>query len=112
MRPNLFIIGRAETDDARRKLLRAGANRVLAPYQIGAVQMAATALRPAVVDFMQLATGSENLDLSMEQVQIEADAPLAGQSILRANLRQRFGVVVVGIQRPDGHMEFNLRPTR
>ena len=110
LRPDLFIIGRAETEDAKAKLVRAGADRVLSPYQIGGLQLAQTALRPAVVDFVQLATSSDNLDLNMEQVQIGAGAPLAGRTILAANLRQRFGVVVVGIQRASGAMEFNPPP--
>lgn len=110
LRPDLFIIGRAETEDAKTKLVRAGADRVLSPYQIGGLQLAQTALRPAVVDFVQLATSSDNLDLNMEQVQIGADAELAGRSIIEANLRQRFGVVVVGIQRASGEMEFNPPP--
>jgi voltage-gated potassium channel len=110
LRPDLFIIGRAETEDAKRKLERAGANRVISPYQIGGQQLAQTALRPAVVDFVQIATSSENLELSMEQVKIDNGAPLAGKSILDANLRQRFGVVVVGIQRTSGKMEFNPPP--
>src|SRR3954468_19842643 len=110
LRPDLFIIGRAETEDAKAKLVRAGADRVLSPYQIGGLQLAQTALRPAVVDFVQLATSSDNLDLNMEQVQIAPGAPLAGRSILQANLRQRFGVVVVGIQRASGSMEFNPPP--
>jgi voltage-gated potassium channel len=63
LRPDLFIIGRAETEDAKGKLVRAGADRVLSPYQIGGLQLAQSALRPAVVDFVQLAPTSENLDL-------------------------------------------------
>jgi voltage-gated potassium channel len=110
LRPDLFIIARAETEDAKAKLIRAGADRVLFPYQIGGLQLAQTALRPAVVDFVQLATGSDNLDLNMEQVQIAENAPLAGRTIVDANLRQRFGVVVVGIQRANGAMEFNPPP--
>jgi len=110
LRPDLFIISRAETEDAQAKLHRAGADRVLSPYQIGGLQLAQTALRPAVVDFVQLATSSDNLDLNMEQVKINAGAVLAGRSILEANLRQRFGVVVVGIQRADGTMHFNPAP--
>ena len=110
LKPDLFIIGRAESEDARRKLTRAGADRVISPYLIGALQIAQTALRPAVVDFMQLATSSENLDLNMEQVRIQPGSPLAGRSLLDTNLRQRFGVVVVGIQRSDGQMEFNPAP--
>jgi voltage-gated potassium channel len=110
LKPDLFILARAETEDARRKLVRAGADRVISPYQIGGLQLAQTALRPAVVDFVQLATSSENLELTMEQVRIAPQAPLAGKSILDANLRQRYGVVVVGIQRAAGHMEFNPPP--
>jgi voltage-gated potassium channel len=107
LRPDLYIIGRAETEDSVRKLGRAGANRVLSPYQIGAVQMAQTALRPAVVDFVQLATSSDNLELAMEQIRLTERTELAGRSLLDANLRQRFGVIVVGIQRADGTMQFN-----
>jgi len=110
LRPDLFIIGRAETDDAKRKLLRAGADRVISPYLIGGQQIAQTALRPAVVDFVQLATSSANLELMMEQVLIEEGAPLAGRSLMAANLRQRYGVVVVAIQREDGVMDFNPAP--
>jgi voltage-gated potassium channel len=110
LHPGLFIIGRAETDDAKTKLIRAGADRVLSPYQIGGLQLAQTALRPAVVDFVQLATSSDNLDLNMEQVRIAEGAALAGHTILEGNLRQRFGVVVIGIQRADGKMEFNPAP--
>src|SRR6266542_4410089 len=110
MRPDLFIVGRAETEDATIKLKRAGADRVISPYQIGAVQIAQTALRPAVVDFMELATSVDNLDLSMEEVPIAAGSPLAEHSLVDINLRHRFGVIVVGVQRSDRHMEFNPSP--
>ena len=110
MRPDLFIVGRAETDDATRKLKRAGADRVISPYQIGAVQIAQTALRPAVVDFVEFATNADNIELAMEQITIAVASSLASQSILDANLRQRYGVIVVGIQRQDRSMEFNPEP--
>ena len=95
---------------ARAPSPRAGADRVLSPYQIGGLQLAQTALRPAVVDFVQLATSSDNLDLNMEQVKISAGSALADRTIIDANMRQRFGVVVVGIQRADGTMQFNPAP--
>ena len=110
LRPDLFIVGRAESDDAMRKLTRAGANRVISPYQIGAVQIAQTAIRPAVVDFVELATSSENLELAMEEVTVGRSSPLANRTVIDSNLRQRFGVIVVGIQREDRHMDFNPEP--
>jgi len=110
MRPDLFIIARVESDDAEHKLRRAGADRVISPYQIGATHMVQTALRPAVVDFVQLATSSERLDLSMEQVHIKDDSALANRSIVDAGIRQKFGVIIVGIKRAGGTMEFNPAP--
>jgi voltage-gated potassium channel len=110
LRPDLFIVSRADTEDATIKLKRAGADRVISPYQIGAMQIAQTALRPAVVDFVELATSSNSLELAMEEIPIAARSALANQSILHANLRQRFGVIVVGIQRQDRKMEFNPDP--
>jgi voltage-gated potassium channel len=110
LRPELFIVSRAETEDATIKLTRAGADRVISPYSIGAVQIAQTALRPAVVDFVALATSSDNLELAMEEIPVAPTSPLVNQSIVNANLRQRFGVIVVGIQRTDRRMEFNPSP--
>jgi len=110
MRPDLFVIARVEADDAEAKLRRAGADRVISPYQIGATHMVQTALRPAVVDFVQLATSSERLDLSMEQVHIKEDSALADRSLVDSGIRQKFGVIVVGIRRAGGAMEFNPPP--
>jgi voltage-gated potassium channel len=110
MRPDLFIIGRAATEDATVKLKRAGANRVISPYQIGGVQMAQTALRPAVVDFFELATNSDSLELAMEEITIGASSVFANRSILDANLRHDYGVIVVGIQGGDRKMAFNPEP--
>ena len=110
LKPDLFIVGRAESDDSRIKLKRAGADRVISPYHLGGLQLAQTAMRPAVVDFVQLATSSDNMDLNLEQVRIEPGSSLAGRSLIDAGLRQRFGVVVVGIRRADGRMDFNPEP--
>lgn len=110
LRHDLFVVGRAESADSAVILQRAGADRVISPYQIGAMQMAQTALRPAVVDFMEFATSSGNVELVMEQVKIHPGSSLAGQSLVNSNVRQRFKVVVVGIKRSDGTMEFNPAP--
>jgi voltage-gated potassium channel len=110
LRPDLFILGRAEGEDSARKLRHAGADRVISPYQIGGQQIAQTAIRPAVVDFVELATSSENLELAMEEITINNPSTLVNRSILEANIRQRFGVIVVAIQRKNRNMEFNPEP--
>ena len=110
MQPNLFIIARVESDDAEHKLRRAGADRVISPYHIGAAHMVQTALRPAVVDFVQLATGSGHLELSMEQVRVPPPSALVGKSLVESGIRQKFGVIIVAIRRADSAMEFNPPP--
>jgi len=110
IRPDLFIIARAEGQDSIRKLTQAGANRVISPYQIGARHIAQSAISPAVVDFVQLATSADNLELAMEEVRVTPQSSLANRSIVDSNLRQRFGVIVVAIQRQNQHMDFNPEP--
>lgn len=110
MRQDLFIIARVESEDAEHKLKRAGADRVISPYQIGANHIVQSALRPAVVDFVHFATSSEHLELSMEQVHVPEQSPLAGQSLIDAGIRQKYGVIIVAIKRADGEMEFNPAP--
>src|SRR5258708_18132773 len=110
LKPDLFIVGRAESDDAPTNLRPAGPDPVTSPYHLGGLQIAQTALRPAVVDFVQLATSSDNMDLNLEQVHIAPGSRLDGRSLMAAELRQRFGVIVVGSRRADGQMDFNPEP--
>jgi voltage-gated potassium channel len=60
--------------------------------------------------FMELATSSDSLDLGMEQISVIARSAFANRSIVEAKLRQRYGVIVVGIPREDRRMEFNPEP--
>ena len=107
LKSDLFIIARAEGEHSISKLKKAGANRVISPYRIGAVQIAQTALRPAVVDFVEIATSSDNLELSLEEIRIETTSALAGRPLSEAIQRDKMNVVVVGIQHVHGRMEFN-----
>ena len=52
LNPNLFVMGRTSgKEGAETKLMRAGADKVISPYYIGARQMANMILKPTVVDF-------------------------------------------------------------
>jgi voltage-gated potassium channel len=110
MNPGLFVIARAEAEDSVPKLKRAGADRVISPYMIGALQIAQTALRPAVVDFFEIATSSEHLELSMEEIKITGGSAFDGRPLAEASRRERVSVVIVGIQHEGGRMDFNPPP--
>ena len=103
----LFIVARAEAELAENKLVRAGANRVVAPYALGGFRVAQAVLRPAVVEFIELATRTEHLDLQIEETHIEAGSPLAGATLAASHIRQEFGVIIVAIKKADGTMLYN-----
>jgi len=107
LKNDLFIIARAEGEDSIPKLKKAGADRVISPYRIGAIQIAQTALRPAVVDFVEIATSSDNLDLSLEEIHIEQGSGLAEHPLSDVTQRDKLNVVVIGIQHAQGSLEFN-----
>jgi voltage-gated potassium channel len=103
----VFIVARAETEAAQQKLERAGANRVVSPYLIGGSRVAQAVLRPTVVDFIDLATRTEHFDLQIEETRLSARSSLVGRSLRESQVRERFGIMVVAIKKPSGHMVYN-----
>lgn len=103
----LFIVARSEAEPAETKLRRAGANRVISPYAIGGFRVAQAVLRPTVLDFIELATRTEHLEIQIEETQVEEGSALAGVTLRDSQLRQEFGVIIVAIKKPSGPMVYN-----
>lgn len=112
MNPELFILARTIDHDNRSKLLNAGADKVIAPSEVGADRMAQVVLRPNVDDFMERVMHTHALSLQIDEVEVHPNAPLAGQSLAESNFRQQFEAVVIGMIDGDtGEMTFNPRPS-
>jgi voltage-gated potassium channel len=106
----LFIVARAEDERAEQKLQRAGANRVVSPYVIGGIRVAQAVLRPNVVDFIELATRTEHLELQIEETQVAEGSRLVGATLRDSQLRQDLGIILVAIKKQSGEMMFNPPP--
>lgn len=107
LNPNLFIVARAGEEGSEQKLLRAGADRVISPYHIGGLRIAHTVLKPAVVDFIELATKSGNIDLQIEEIPIPDVSVYSGLSLDKCGFGKELGVIIVAIKKPNGDMKFN-----
>ena len=59
LNPSIFIVARAIDEDTESKLIKAGANRVVKPYELGGSRMAEIVLRPGVLDFIDVVYGSK-----------------------------------------------------
>jgi voltage-gated potassium channel len=101
----LHIVARAVEEEAEPKLIRAGANRVVAPTIIGSQSMARALLKPAIADFMDSIV-AENLDLVFEEVAIENNSVYAHKKLKDTNIRAELDLVIVAIRRKNGEMLF------
>jgi voltage-gated potassium channel len=106
LNPGLRIVARAAEEQAEAKLLRAGANHVVAPTIIGGHRMALALTKPAVSEFMDSITASE-LGLGFEQVEVDAASSLVGKQLRSTPIRSELDVVIVSIRRQSGETIFN-----
>src|SRR5438552_16217266 len=106
LNPNLRIVARAAEEQAEAKLLRAGANHVVAPTIIGGHRMAVALTKPAVSEFMDSITANE-LGLGFEQVEVDAASDLVGLELRNTPIRSDLDVVIISIRRQDGRVVFN-----
>ncbi len=110
--PNIPIVARASEEDAEPKLLRAGATTVISPYNYAGQRMASVMTRPHVQRFLDMALSSlSETGLEIEEVRVETPSKLAGQSLENANIRERFGLILLAVRRQDGRLEFNPSPS-
>lgn len=107
LNPKLFIVARAATAEAEHKLTIAGADRVISPYILGGRSMAGHALRPAVMDFLDVLVHSDDLEMWLEEIRVGPDSWLAGLTLGEASLRETAGITVLAVRRADGAMLVN-----
>ncbi|BCB95726.1 potassium transporter TrkA [Dissulfurispira thermophila] len=107
LKPDLFIVARAGEEGSEQKLMRAGADRVVSPYHIGGLRIAHTVLKPAVVDFIEFATKSGNIDLQMEEITVQEESKLTGLTLDECGIGRELGIIIVAIKKHTGDMRFN-----
>jgi voltage-gated potassium channel len=106
LNPKLHIVARAAEEQAESKLIRAGANRVVAPTIIGGHRMAMALTKPAVGDFLDSVTAN-HLELGFEQLEVVAESVLIGRMLRETVIRSELNIVIVSIRRSDGNIIFN-----
>jgi voltage-gated potassium channel len=106
LNPNLTIIARAEEEEAESKLRKVGANKIISPYLAGGLRAVQAVLRPSILQFMEIASRADMLDLQIEEIAIEESSSLGGKSLKESRIAHDLGVVVVGIQFPDGELVY------
>ncbi len=108
MNPKLRIVSRAIDEQSSRKLMRAGANKVISPYAIAGKRMANLLLKPRIVDFLDIMSQSEELELKIEEVKIEKNSPLVNHTLRESNIKaETGGATVIGYLDSSGRIIIN-----
>ena len=102
LRPDLIIVARARTEASEPKLLRAGATRVVNPQRIGGQRIAAAALQPNVVEFLDVVMHDGSLEFRLEEVPVRGGSRLAGRTLEEANAGETTGALVLALRGRDG----------
>jgi voltage-gated potassium channel len=103
LNPEIRAIARASTEEAIQKLRRGGADEVISPYITGGKRMAAVALRPQVMDFVDGILAGSNRSFYIEEYRID-NPSYVGVSLKQASLRSQTGALVLAIRRADGDL--------
>ena len=112
LNPDLMIVARAAEERTVGKLERAGADRVISPYQIAGRRIASVVLRPSVVNFLDVAMEQRNMSMRMEEVHLSSASPMVGKALRESGLGKQTGAIIIGIHGPDGQTRVDKSETK
>ena len=101
MNPNALVVSRAGQPANIERMRRAGADRVISPYQIGGRRMALSALQPLVLDFIDTLTGGRPDQRIVAEFIATPESCLSGCTLEQA-VTGRANALVLAIQKADG----------
>jgi len=109
MNLDLRVVAKIDYPEGADKFKRVGVDVVVSPAHMGGRRMATEMIRPQVTSFLDAVVSGAYRDLSIDEIRIGADSEFAGETLRDANLRGRFGALIVGMRDPP-HGEFRYNP--
>lgn len=113
LNPKIEIIVRASEEEARSKILRAGANKVILPVVMSGMKVAQAILNPAVEDYIDLDSNLDSFNKEMYQladILVNEKNELVGKTLRTCNFQKK-GMLIVGIKRVDHEFIFAPDPS-
>lgn len=110
LNPRLLIISRFEENATKKKLLRAGANKVVNPYQIGSEKISQIILKPTISKILDFAHQRGQFALNIDELQIGEGNLLIGQTVRACRIRDEHNIIIIAIEKSDGQIITNPGP--
>jgi voltage-gated potassium channel len=109
-RPDLTIVARASRAESERKLVLAGADRIVLPYTAAGHVMANLVLKPQVTAFLDVVTTAAAPDLELAEIEVRDTSTAAGRTIRDLRIRHETGALVVALRKVDGTFDTTPEP--
>ncbi len=110
LRPDLLIVGRANSEESLRKVKKAGADHVISPYSIGGKKMATLMLKPLVSDYLDVVSGGGEIEFRLEEFALNDTCEIVGKSIAELEIRRRTGATILAVRHGDSGL-FDTNPS-
>ncbi len=107
LNPQIKIVARALDEGTEAKLRKAGADRVIKPYELVGRRMAQLVLRPSIVEFIESIGQTSGQDISMEEIEVQAGSSLAGLTLAESPLRRELNIIVIAVRKAEGAFLYN-----
>ena len=100
--PSIRIVARCTDQKFAERMLKAGANATVSPNRIGGLRLASELLRPHVVSFLDLMLQEKSRTLRIEDIEIGAASPWAGNALQSLNIRDKYNLLALAVKTGEG----------
>ncbi len=102
LNPHVEITAAALDETLTTKMIRVGANDVIAPYEVAGRFLNNATLRPAVNEFFNSILFSQRATTQTTLLHMLDDSPWIGKTLGDLNLRTRFNAAIIGLRLETG----------
>ncbi len=110
LHPSTFILSKVLEEEAEKKILQIGANKVVSPYKLSGLKLAQGLIRPTLVEFLDLIIRRQELSLSMEEFVVKKNSRIVNHTLIESDVRKQANVIVVAAKKPGEDIVFNPSP--
>ena len=119
LNPGIKILARGELPPTERKLRLAGADHIVLPDTISAIQISNLIVRPTGMDLLNntyersyLNEFLANVEVQMEELQIQPSSPFVEKTLMELQVRGKGAFMVIALRRFNDRLIFRPSPTQ
>jgi len=99
LNPGIHVVARMDQLESEKKLVRAGADKVISPAILGGWRMAMSILKPISVDYIETVIHDHNIEMEMVELKVDQGSCLVGKTLSTSGIKQQTGAIVLAILR-------------